>query len=70
VRLLSAAIPTNDGQEAFVTVDIRSENLAVLQLVEDQAHSLKSHVFLVFLDTVKAFDTVSNKSLDRALKMS
>lgn len=64
---LSRSIPISQRQKAFRPVDGCQENLSILDAVLHQAHSLKSEVYLGFLDLAKAFDSVSHDTVRRVL---
>ena len=64
---ISIACPVDPIQRAFLPVDGCQQNLAILDAVISRGRSLDSEVHLVFLDMLKAFDSVGHPTINRAL---
>ena len=58
----------NIRQKAFRPVDGCQGNLAILDAVLGNARSLKSKVYMAFVDMKKAFDSVSRESVERGMR--
>ena len=66
-KRFSEEISVEPRQKAFVPINGCAEDLAILQALIAQAHTLKSDVHVAFLDMAKAFDSISHESLEKAL---
>ena len=65
---ISRLCPVSERQKAFMPVDGCAENLSILGMVLNQAHTCQSDVLAAFLDLAKAFDSVSWSTVERCMR--
>ena len=64
---LTTNLPLHHRQKAFRPVDGCGENLALIEGIIADARKRSRPLYITFVDVAKAFDTVSHRSIERAL---